>query len=41
MQEVTHVLGIDIGGTKIAICVADNQGNVLASDRIPNATMEP
>jgi glucokinase len=41
MQEVTHVLGIDIGGTKIAICVADNQGNVLTSDRIPNATMEP
>lgn len=28
------VLGIDIGGTKIAVCIADSNGNVLASDRV-------
>ena len=30
-----HVLGIDIGGTKVAICLANEQGEVLASGRIP------
>ncbi len=30
------VLGYDIGGTKIAVCVADSTGKILASDRIPS-----
>ena len=30
-----HVLGIDIGGTKVAVCLANEQGEVLASGRIP------
>jgi glucokinase len=29
------VLGIDIGGTKISLCVTDGSGSVLASRRIP------
>jgi glucokinase len=29
------VLGIDVGGTKISLCVADPSGNVLATTRIP------
>ncbi len=29
------VLGIDVGGTKISLCVTDGSGNVLASRRIP------
>lgn len=41
MDELTRVLGIDIGGTKIAVCVADNKGNVLSSDRMPGATQRP
>lgn len=35
--ENCKVLGIDIGGTKIAVCVTDTIGNVLASDRIAMA----
>lgn len=38
---MTKVLGVDIGGTKIAVCVADDQGNVLASDRIPSGATAP
>ncbi|MBQ7650373.1 MAG: ROK family protein [Victivallales bacterium] len=41
MEDLTRVLGIDIGGTKIAVCVADNKGNVLASDRLQGATQRP
>ncbi|MBQ6473355.1 MAG: ROK family protein [Victivallales bacterium] len=29
------VLGVDIGGTKIAVCLADSEGNLCASGRIP------
>ena len=35
------VLGVDIGGTKIAICLADDAGNVIASDRIPSGVQTP
>ena len=31
-----HVLGIDIGGTKIAVCVANENGEILASGRFPS-----
>ncbi len=34
MSEI-KVMGVDIGGTKIAVCVADENGNVLGSTRIP------
>jgi glucokinase len=33
-SDNTKVLGIDIGGTKIAVCITDAKGNILASDRI-------
>ncbi|MFW6414525.1 MAG: ROK family protein [Verrucomicrobiota bacterium] len=29
-----YVLGIDIGGTKIAVCVADEKGSILAANRL-------
>lgn len=31
-----YVLGIDIGGTKIAVCLANENGEILASDRFPS-----
>lgn len=31
-----HVLGIDIGGTKIAVCIANENGEIIASDRFPS-----
>jgi len=33
------VLGYDIGGTKIAVCVADSDGALLSHERIPSAGM--
>ena len=42
MSNDSHkVLGIDIGGTKIAVCIADSEGNVLASDRVRTETSTP
>ncbi|NMA21460.1 MAG: ROK family protein, partial [Lentisphaerae bacterium] len=35
--ELFKVLGVDIGGTKIAVCITDSNGEVLASNRIPMA----
>ncbi len=36
-----HILGIDIGGTKIAVCLSNEKGEILASRRIPaTATYE-
>lgn len=36
-----YVLGIDIGGTKIAVCLANDAGEILASGRFPStATYE-
>lgn len=29
------ILGIDIGGTKVGVCLGDETGRVLASDRLP------
>lgn len=40
MKEYTRVIGVDIGGTKIAVSLADNEGNLLASARIPSAKYE-
>lgn len=34
MDNTIKILGIDIGGTKIAICLADSNGNVLGNTRI-------
>ena len=31
-----YVLGIDIGGTKIAVCVANENGEIRASGRFPS-----
>lgn len=36
-MENFNVLGVDIGGTKIAVCIADAQGEVVASGRISMA----
>ncbi len=30
-----NLLGIDIGGTKIAICIGDENGNVQVDQRFP------
>ena len=37
----TAILGYDIGGTKIAVCVADESGKVLASARLNGGTQRP
>lgn len=34
------VLGIDIGGTKIAVCLADSQGRILSSRRLPGGSRQ-
>jgi len=39
-EEKKYILGFDIGGTKIAICVADDQGNILSSDRLKGGTRQ-
>lgn len=33
-KKETKVIGIDIGGTKIAVCLADGYGNILGSERL-------
>ena len=35
------VLGIDIGGTKVAVCLADSTGKLLDSGRIPTGGVAP
>ena len=35
------VLGIDIGGTKIAVCLADSNGKILDSERVEGGTQQP
>ncbi|MDT8391608.1 MAG: ROK family protein [Lentisphaeria bacterium] len=37
----TPILGIDVGGTKIAVCVGDSQGNILASERVHGGAQRP
>lgn len=41
MSAVFPVLGYDIGGTKIAICLADSTGKILAKERIEGGTKQP
>lgn len=41
MPELFPVLGYDIGGTKIAICLADSSGRILAKERIEGGTRQP
>jgi len=41
MKKVFPVLGFDIGGTKIAVCVADAHGRILASERLVGGTQQP
>ena len=40
-NETKKVLGVDIGGTKIAICIADTNGEIVASDRVPSGATAP
>ena len=40
-NETKKVLGVDIGGTKIAICIADTNGEIVASDRVPSGATTP
>lgn len=40
ISENFNVLGVDIGGTKIALCITDTNGEVFASDRIDMASYE-
>ncbi|MBU0678139.1 MAG: ROK family protein [Verrucomicrobia bacterium] len=35
-----HLLGIDIGGTKVAVCLGDERGNLTASRRMPARAAE-
>jgi glucokinase len=41
MSDVFPVLGFDVGGTKIAVCVGDSSGTMLRSARIENRDREP
>jgi glucokinase len=36
-----NLLGIDIGGTKIAVCIGDEEGNVLVDQRFPTNPDNP
>lgn len=37
----TPILGIDVGGTKIAVCVGNSQGDILASKRVHGGAQQP
>ena len=41
MDSRNRLLGIDIGGTKIAVCVGNREGSILASDRLHGAAQRP
>jgi len=41
MDKAFPVLGFDIGGTKVAICVAMSDGKILASGRVDNKERPP
>jgi len=36
-----NLLGIDIGGTKIAVCIGDENGNVQVDQRFPTDANDP
>jgi len=40
-DKVKYILGFDIGGTKIAVCLADMRGKILDSARIKSTGSEP
>ncbi len=40
-EETKNFLGFDIGGTKIAVCVGNSNGDILAADRVSGATRRP
>lgn len=40
MLSPVRILGIDLGGTKIAVCAGDETGRILASARMPTAVHE-
>lgn len=37
MDKTQHLIGIDIGGTKISVCVGTRKGEILAVERFPTA----
>ena len=39
--KLTHVIGYDIGGTKIAVCIADETGRILADERLKTGATRP
>ncbi len=39
MTKLKHYLGFDIGGTKCAVVIGDESGNVLAKTKIPTTTV--
>jgi glucokinase len=41
VPHAPHVLGIDIGGTKLAVGVSNAAGELLVTDRIPSNSGEP
>jgi len=41
MEKVFPVMGFDIGGTKVAICVGMSDGRILASGRVNNKERTP
>jgi glucokinase len=40
-SSLEHVIGIDVGGTKIAACLIDLQGNILSTVRRPTIITTP
>ena len=36
-----HILGFDIGGTKIAVCLGNEKGEIISSERISSIGMPP
>lgn len=41
MKKKNLYLGFDIGGTKIAVCIGDEDGKLLVSERLQNSGREP
>lgn len=41
LDSHTPVLGIDVGGTKIAVCIGNSQGKILASERVHGGAQRP
>ena len=40
MTKLSYYLGFDIGGTKCAVVIGDESGNVIAKTKIPTTTVE-